>query len=334
MNRLRAWDLTLLVFITLLLLSSNVLAQESIDKQIQELEGKLETLQKQVMKFGAQQSAISRIENLEHKVGSLDQLPVLEQRFETLEREVSKRASTAATDVHAVTEVAKMTMASYESKFDIVSKAAMAMYLAIVVIFAISAYLGIRNVRQVTKPLRKDHRKLMREIEGARKEHAELTKNLKSLQDGAHANVEGLIHTASAFTYVEHYRVAGEKGEEWLRRASWYLKKTLKEIKPTNQRILVWAHTINGYVLLRAKGSKQALQSLECAIELDPEHSSHMLWFNAACYAALEGQKEKCLQYLETAIDRDSVAKQMAIDDSHFDDVRDDPQFGRLTAQD
>jgi len=327
MNRLRIWDLTLLVFITLLLLSSNVLAQESIDKQIQELEGKLETLQKQVMKFGAQQPAISRIENLEHKVGSLDQLPVLEHRFETLEREVSKRASTAA-DVRAVTEVAKMTMASYESKFELLVTFGATVSVIVGLIFSGLAAFGYA---QILRPLKKLHEEMREHVEEAKQEHLALTNNINKLEGEARANIQGLIFTTSAYSNVTQYRTGGQEDESWLRLAARDLKRIFEVIEPHEPKIVAWAHTINAYVLYRTHGAQVALESIECALKLSPNTLSHLVWFNAACYAAKLEDKKKWVRYLSTAIDQDRVARKMAIDDSHFNGVRDDPEFKRLT---
>jgi quercetin dioxygenase-like cupin family protein len=50
-------------------------------------------------------------------------------------------------------------------------------------------------------------------------------------------------------------------------------------------------------------------------------------WFNAACFEAVTGHKDKAIEYLKRAIELDSEAAKLARTDSDFDSIRNDPEF-------
>jgi hypothetical protein len=63
------------------------------------------------------------------------------------------------------------------------------------------------------------------------------------------------------------------------------------------------------------------------------EHSEYSgLFYNVACAESLAGQTENAIEHLRVAIDRSEAFRSLAVDDSDFDPIRDEPAFRELVA--
>ncbi len=73
---------------------------------------------------------------------------------------------------------------------------------------------------------------------------------------------------------------------------------------------------------------EEALADYASALQLKPGYPRPL--YNSACVLSLMGKSDESLSYLQKAIDADEKYRQMAADDSDFDNIRDDPRFRRL----
>jgi mannose-6-phosphate isomerase-like protein (cupin superfamily) len=65
-------------------------------------------------------------------------------------------------------------------------------------------------------------------------------------------------------------------------------------------------------------------------IEANPEYP--VAFYNLACVESRAGRKDEAIEHLRTAIERWPRAKTLAVDDSDFDSIRDEPGFRELVA--
>lgn len=84
-----------------------------------------------------------------------------------------------------------------------------------------------------------------------------------------------------------------------------------------------------GWSFKRSGKLQQAIESLERALEIEPE--SGILNYNLACYWALADQVDFCVGYLSTAIEIDESYRDHISGESDFDSVRQHPEFMLLT---
>lgn len=65
------------------------------------------------------------------------------------------------------------------------------------------------------------------------------------------------------------------------------------------------------------------LRSIESSIETENE-------YNRACFESILGNKEKAIEFLRLALDKNQVTKEWARQDPDFENIRDDPKFKEL----
>jgi Flp pilus assembly protein TadD len=75
-----------------------------------------------------------------------------------------------------------------------------------------------------------------------------------------------------------------------------------------------------------------ALADYNHSLELKPEHPNTL--YNMACLFSLWEKKEDALVYLKKAFVGDDKYREMALTDSDFDNIRDDPGFNKLVGPD
>jgi tetratricopeptide (TPR) repeat protein len=66
-------------------------------------------------------------------------------------------------------------------------------------------------------------------------------------------------------------------------------------------------------------------------VEEHPEYTLPL--YNLACCESLAGRKADAIEHLRRAIDRTERLRSMAVDDSDFDPIRDEPAFKQLVDQ-
>lgn len=259
-------------------------------------------------------------------------LRALERRLDAAERRVEppSKPDGGETAVVAVGEIARMTIASYERNFDTIKWIAAAGSFLVTLILGGFAFFGLRQFRQVVKPLRRDHRRLMIQIAGEEEKLVrimtvveEQTRSLARHEEEARRNVLALVHLTAAFTYVQ-------LGQTEYLKALRDLDKALEQ-GPTEPKVLAWAYSIQGFLLKRIKGPREALEATEKSIGHDPTNERTL--YNAACYAALANLKPKWVDYLARAVALNPQFAQDAATDQDFTAVREDPDFLRVTGR-
>lgn len=267
-----------------------------------------------------------------------DRVAELQQKLEALEQQVQNR-QTSMGEVLAVGEMARMTMNAYESKFDLIKTGLSVIVVFVGIVVGGFALFGYREWTQFTKPLKDEHEKLRNQIEDERGKLATLQAECGQLENraketagkldvikgDAEKNFKALPYMMSAFTYA--YALGKDMD---LRDALKDLNKVINDIKPVDPKILAWAYGMQGYVLRRLVGAKEALKSIERSIELNSDNARS--WYNGACYAALIGDKTESFRYLAGAIQRDPLLTKLATGDPDFNTVKEDTEFKRLTA--
>lgn len=294
---------TLISLVPLVLIASVASAQQRTGDQLRLIGNKLETLEKK-------QDAIRQ------------RLEELGQNFERVEHKIGS-AESSGTQVAAVAEIAKLTMESYESRFGWIQWVLVVASGLITLIFGGFAFFGVREFKSITGPLKDRVETAEKELKAAQGTYSALTDDLRKLS----ANVRGTLYVAMAGIDLLSYTVRPQ--ELYLRRAARHLKSTIEDIKPPDTEILASAYRHNGFLLRRTSKVQEALGSVEKALELDPEAVAG--WYNAACYAAVLGDKAKWVRYLEKAIAADASLRKTAPEDNDFKDVLTDPEFIRLT---
>jgi len=83
-----------------------------------------------------------------------------------------------------------------------------------------------------------------------------------------------------------------------------------------------------GWCQKRTGKLKQAIHSLEMAVDIDPAEA--LLHFNLACYWSLARDKTRALQYLLQALSLDPDYRRLIEEESDFDSLRGDPDFQAL----
>lgn len=270
----------------------------------------------------------------------------LDRRVDLLEQRLGGRESSTL-EVQAVGETARMLMASFESKLDFIKIVVTIVSVVVALFVAGVGFFGIREIHHVTKPLRRltkelkeEHGKLQEAVQGERNNLAKVQEELTTLQDQAKKNMialktaeesaqknsQGLERVVAAFLYAY-----GGRSPDDYREALKEVDKVIEVIKPPDQNILAWAYRIQAYVLKRTIGPREALNSVECSLNHDPDNVRSL--YNAACYAALIGEKAKWISFLADATTREPALQNRAIEDGDFVSVKDDPEFKRLTGQ-
>lgn len=268
-----------------------------------------------------------------------DQSKRLEQRVDLLEQRLGNRENNTG-EVLAVGETARMLMASFESKLDLIKTIVGIVSIVAVLIVTGFGFFGIREIGHVTAPLLAEHGKLQKAIQEGLDNLAKLEARLKTREEEAlkftgalrqaeesvQKNSQSLIHVVAAFHYAY-----GRQSPDDYREALKEVDKIIEVIAPPDQTILAWAYRIQAYVLKRTIGSREALNSIECSLKHDPENVRSL--YNAACYAALIGERGKWITFLTTATVREPALRMRAIEDADFVSVKDDSEFKRLTVQ-
>ena len=71
-----------------------------------------------------------------------------------------------------------------------------------------------------------------------------------------------------------------------------------------------------------------AIEAMENALKVDPE--STILYYNMACYLALQNDEQGCIKYLSEAMKRVPECRAMAEKESDFDTIRQKETFRQL----
>lgn len=86
-----------------------------------------------------------------------------------------------------------------------------------------------------------------------------------------------------------------------------------------------WEHTFAAFGYLRNGDETKGREELEAALAEHPnEWQGH---YNAACFEALTGNKERAFEHLRRAIEIDPEARELAAKDEDFDAIRDESEF-------
>ncbi|MBN1851414.1 MAG: hypothetical protein JW829_01770, partial [Pirellulales bacterium] len=72
-----------------------------------------------------------------------------------------------------------------------------------------------------------------------------------------------------------------------------------------------------------------AIEALERAIEIEPLET--VLYYNLACYWSLSHNRNVSLRYLAKAFEMDIRYRELAYEESDFDNLRNDPEFLEMT---
>lgn len=259
-------------------------------------------------------------------------LDALTRRIDALETRPQKaEENNAEALVAAVGDVAKLSMASTDRNVETMKWFIGTLSIVAPIIIGGFALLGYRKFRDIIKPMRREHRSLLRRVGEERRRLSAITEELDRHRNDAVKNIEGLVHVTSAFSYVvasTSTEVTSAKND-YLVRALRDLDKTVEQIRPADLKVLGWAQSMRGYCLSRLRTPEEALLAVEQALATDP--TNERAWYNAACYAARLRQIEKCLRYLAEAISRNAQFALDAIEDRDFENVRNVEGFRRLT---
>ncbi len=286
----------------LLLITGMALAQQPVNERLGRLEERLETIQQN-------QEAI------------LDRFGEMGRRLEGLEQKVGSRGGSGS-EVAAIAEIARQTMVSYESNFSLIRNVIIGASALVTLILGGFAILGYRQIADVTRRVEEERRKI-----SSLEERSKTTIEVLELHASqAPVNIKALPHVVYAFLLVQTSEDPGA-----LRQALRDVEKVIDDIKPTEPKILGWAYSIQGYLLRRFIDPRRALESIERSLKLDPDNA--LTWYNAACYAVLEREREKWVHYLGETFRLSPDYRQDAIEDTDFSSVRDDPEFRKLTGQ-
>lgn len=231
-------------------------------------------------------------------------------------------------NVEAIAEIAKMTMESYDHKFELIKSIAIYTSALIGIAFAILAFLGVREFTQVTGVLRREHGEMMDTLKKETQHFSELNQALEKQKAEASRTIHALVRINAVSMKMTFYLSTGCTDNQLLRVMERELSAVCDEYASIDPRLAGWAYNIQAYIFKRLYGAKVALESAEFAIKVDPANDS--AWFNAACYAALTGDKDKCLKYLVEAIRRYDGYRKDAATDGDFTALREDPSFRHL----
>lgn len=293
---------TLISLFLLGLIVSVGFAQQPTRDQLGVIEDKLETLRQ------SQEATRQRLEGLG-------------RNFERLEHRI-ERPGSAGSEVAAIAEIARQTMVSYESNFSLIRNVIIGASALVTLILGGFAILGYRQIADVTRRVEEERRKI-----SSLEERSKTTIEVLELHASqAPVNIKALPHVVYAFLLVQTSEDPGA-----LRQALRDVEKVIDDIKPTEPKILGWAYSIQGYLLRRFIDPRRALESIERSLKLDPDNA--LTWYNAACYAVLEREREKWVHYLGETFRLSPDYRQDAIEDTDFSSVRDDPEFRKLTGQ-
>jgi tetratricopeptide (TPR) repeat protein len=90
----------------------------------------------------------------------------------------------------------------------------------------------------------------------------------------------------------------------------------------------LWAPALPYY---RSGDYEQAIEIMGPIVTEHPEYPG--LLYNLACLESLAGRKEDAIEHLRAAIERSPRSKGLAVTDSDFDPIRDDPAFQALVEE-
>lgn len=174
--------------------------------------------------------------------------------------------------------------------------------------------------------------KVFRDYAELKREHLELTgKNIKLTEElkqksdlldktndqlqvevkNTSSNFVALFHVATAYLNVTNYMIAiAQAGTDdtkmkfllsaALASALDSMNDVFDKYKPTDQKLLSWAYVIRGTVFHLQQEYGLALRDLEIGLETSPDNNNAQ--YNAACSAALLGNKDKAIKYIEKVI--------------------------------
>jgi tetratricopeptide (TPR) repeat protein len=80
--------------------------------------------------------------------------------------------------------------------------------------------------------------------------------------------------------------------------------------------------------LFQAGDYEQAAELGKAAVDAHPEYP--MVLYNVACAESLAGRKDDAIEHLRKAIEGSEQFRELAVSDSDFDAIRDDPRFVEL----
>lgn len=192
-----------------------------------------------------------------------DRVGELERRLEILEQQVGSRGDATGGEVSAIADIARMTMDSYKSNFDLIKTVATIVSSLVLLIISGFAFFGVRRYRQIISMVENERKKVvaLRETLGEHEKRGrDITDALKTVEGKIQTNVKGWIQTASAFTDV---CTLGGRETVHLKPALRDIEDVIATIKPTDPKILAWAYSIRGYILRRIIGPEEGLESLE-----------------------------------------------------------------------
>jgi tetratricopeptide (TPR) repeat protein len=101
------------------------------------------------------------------------------------------------------------------------------------------------------------------------------------------------------------------------------------ELAPSN--VHVWLAL--GWCYKRTGRLAAAVAGLERALEADPKPEEEaLITYNLACYASLEGKKDRALALLAKAFSLDAHYRDLVQAETDFDPLRSDPRFQSLVS--
>lgn len=215
-------------------------------------------------------------------------------------------------DVLKLTDIA---FQSYGRKFSLIAWIFGTGSALLLLLVGLLGAFGIREVRDIVKPLKREHDDIISDLRKERAEHANLIQETKQ----AHASITSLIYCHFAFVSTEKAQnLPEEKRKNALQRAKVHLEKVLEEIKPHNDLVLGWAHMQYSFILRRLHNTERALQFLEDAISNGVKTAGN--YYNAVCYLATT-DKEKAKRYLDEAIKKDFFFFINALSDNDLEEI-------------
>lgn len=135
------------------------------------------------------------------------------------------------------------------------------------------------------------------------------------LLDANDANVTALRWKGRALQQSEHWARAIEAFER------------LRDLDPDGDDAFLGL----GWCQKRSGRLDRALAELETLVSRHPEHA--LAVYNLSCYCALDGQHDRSLDLLRSAVSIDHGFRDHAQTESDFDSVRDRPEFSSIVGE-
>ena len=222
-------------------------------------------------------------------------------------------------------EFAKMVMEDYRGKFDFIKT--LIVWASAVIVFLIGGFGigGLVQISNIRKELRAEHDIRLQKLESHLATITEEKEKLEVLTGGLSRTLQSLSYVMNALDLIRY------DDRTKLRRAQRYIDKVLEKLKPDLVELIRSSYTIRGFIQKRLVGPRLALESVEAVINYDED--GH-IYYNAACYAALDGQQEKWPHFLNESIIRDPGYLELALRDPDFEGVRATEEFKEVTRRD